>query len=94
MYAIRSYYAVKELQNRINLVFNKTLIVDGELGKKSIDTINTIKPDLLAHQILFLRREHLNKIIASKPNQSKFEYGWNKRLDYMRGCIKSWPEEI
>ena len=87
-FAVHGGFYVKLLQERVNRIFLKNLKADGVLGQKTIEALNSIDPVLLAHQILFLRREHLVRVIERNPTQAKFERGWNNRIDYMRHMIK------
>ena len=89
-FAVHGGLSVVRLQKQINKVFNRDLKEDGVLGPKTIETINSINPELMAHQILFLRREHLIGILQRDPQQSRFEAGWNNRIDYMRHLIKQY----
>lgn len=89
-FAVHGGFSVLRLQSRINKVFNRELKADGVLGPKTIETINSINPELMAHQILFLRREHLISILQRDPQQGKFESGWNNRIDYMRHLIQQY----
>jgi lysozyme family protein len=86
-FAVHGGFSVTKLQKQINKLFNCELKEDGILGPITIEKINRLEPELLAHQIIFLRREHLQTIVQNNPIQAKFEKGWNNRIDYMRHII-------
>lgn len=87
-FAVHGGYSVVKLQAMLNRLFNAALVVDGQMGPKTIAAINEQKPDTLAHAILTLRADHLRWVIESDPTQQRFEKGWNYRIDYLRHCIK------
>lgn len=87
-FAVHGGYSVKKLQTMLNRLFNTSLVVDGQMGTKTIAAINNQKPETLAHAILTLRAQHLREVIENEPSQLRFEKGWNYRIEYLRHCIK------
>lgn len=69
---------VKVLQGVLNEQFGKKLSVDGAIGPKSLEAINSVNPKSLFESYTNERVAYY-KMRASYPNQSKFLNGWLKR---------------
>lgn len=54
--------------------------VDGALGPKTAEAINTSDPEALFNQIKERRYAHYDKIIEDNPTQEVFRNGWYKRV--------------
>ncbi|MFI3268031.1 MAG: glycosyl hydrolase 108 family protein, partial [Rikenellaceae bacterium] len=73
--------AAKMIQNTLNDDFNCNLEVDGILGSKTINLINSINPDKLHDKLLDKREQHYYNLGNKDPKQKQFIKGWiNNRV--------------
>ena len=68
--------AVKVLQRATNAK-GADLAVDGGMGPKTLQAINTYKPS--DHRVRCYRLKHYYDLVNRKPEQERFLYGWYKR---------------
>lgn len=74
--------AHKVLQQAINRISNNKLQVDGILGKKTIDAINSQNDVLLREQLRMCCKEKYIKIVADKPHMHWALKGWLHRAEW------------
>ena len=68
--------AVKVLQRATNAK-GADLAVDGGMGPKTLQAINTYKPS--DHRVRCYRLKHYYDLVNKKPEQERFIFGWYKR---------------
>lgn len=81
-------YSVELVQELLNTHFNKQLIVDGDLGPKTIAALNSVNERDMSFAVMAAREQHLQRIIERKPKNRKFEKGWMRRIEYFRALVK------
>ena len=74
--------AHKILQRACNQLLEHKLIVDGKLGKKTIEAANTLNPSQLRQNMRILAKERYLRIIANNPSLKGFERGWMSRASW------------
>jgi len=68
----------KILQRALNACGNK-LLVDGKVGRKTIDAINCTNSIMLMSEIRQYHAKFYLDLIAAKPAMSKYKKGWLRR---------------
>jgi len=63
----------------LNQIFNARLVIDGIIGKKTINAINRCEPETLFDAIKAARINYYHTI-ARKGKNHKFLKGWLKRI--------------
>lgn len=71
----------KIIQRGLNMLGQK-LLVDGDIGKKTMTAIACVTPEELITTITRARVAYYNSIVASKPTQAKFLKGWLNRANW------------
>ena len=64
----------------LNKEYGCKLVVDGVIGRASIEAINSIDPDSLFRMSIKYRRERFYTIVKNNPSQKVFLKGWLNRL--------------
>lgn len=72
--------AVKLLQKSINKVYQTSLSIDGQMGKKSLEYCNGDKIEEVIKQFIAERNAFYANIVKNKPSQKKFLQGWLNRV--------------
>ncbi len=67
-------------QRMLNKEYGCKLVVDGIIGRASIEAINSIDPDSLFRMSIKYRRERFYTIVNNNPSQKIFLKGWLNRL--------------
>lgn len=70
-----------QFQKMLNSKFGTNLTVDGEIGPKTINAINSINAKLLYNEAIKWRANFFKQIAANDPSQKKFLNGWLNRLN-------------
>ena len=73
-------YGLKLFQQMLNDEFGKKLVVDGIIGAKTIEAINSINEDQLFRAAIYHRYLTFQSICRSNPSQKVFLQGWLNRL--------------
>ena len=74
-------YGIKEWQRMLRDKFGKTnIIVDGGVGKQTIDYTNSIPENKLMKQAIATREQTFRKLVKRDPRQARFLKGWLNRL--------------
>ena len=71
---------LKWYQQMLNKEYGCKLVVDGIIGRASIEAINSIDPDSLFRMSIKYRRERFYTIVNYDPSQRIFLKGWLNRL--------------
>ena len=72
-------WGAKKAQQALNeLGYN--LVVDGKIGNKTIEALNTVDPEKFLEKYHSLQRKFYHSIVASKSNQKVFLKGWLNRV--------------
>jgi len=71
---------LKWYQQMLNKEYGCKLVVDGIIGRASIEAINSIDPDSLFRMSIKYRRERIYTIVNYDPSQRIFLKGWLNRL--------------
>ncbi|ARJ41259.1 type IV secretion protein Rhs [Pantoea alhagi] len=81
-WTITSGGAGKKIQKLLNSEFGQNLNVDGAIGPKTIDAMNSV-PDSskLTERIADIRKAYYRSLADSKPTNAKFLTGWLNRVD-------------
>ena len=75
--------ASKMLQKAVNA------LVDGQVGKKTIEATKTFNSLVICDKILKSREDLFLSIVSRKPSQAKFLKGWLNRLASIKAYIAS-----
>ena len=82
-------WGTKKAQQTVNILKGDILVVDGILGEKSIQAINSINPEMFLTQYHDLQRKFYHAIVNSNSSQSVFLKGWLNRVarkeEYIKG---------
>ena len=73
-------WGTKKAQQTVNILKGDVLVVDGVLGEKSIQAINSINPEMFLTQYHELQRKFYKAIVDNNPSQSVFLKGWLNRV--------------
>ena len=82
-------WGLKKAQQTVNILKGEILVVDGVLGEKSIQAINSINPELFLTQYHELQRKFYKAIVDNNPSQSVFLKGWLNRVIKKENYIKN-----
>ena len=82
-------WGLKKAQQTINILKGDILAVDGVLGEKSIQAINSINPEMFLNQYHELQRKFYKAIVDNNPSQSVFLKGWLNRVTRKEEYIKN-----
>ena len=82
-------WGLKKAQQVVNILKGDILVVDGRIGEKSIEAINSINPEMFLTQYHDLQRKFYHAIVNSNSSQSVFLKGWLNRVirkeEYIQG---------
>src|SRR5574344_158992 len=74
--------AAKMLQRAINKTFNSGLVIDGKIGPKTLQIVNSnIRNNSLRDNMANERRSFYYDIVKRKPKNQKFLKGWLNRIE-------------
>ncbi len=82
-------WGLKKAQQTINILKGDILAVDGVLGEKSIQAINSINPEIFLTQYHELQRKFYQAIVNHNASQSVFLKGWLNRVIKKENYIKN-----
>jgi len=72
------------LQQTLRDLGSKDIVVDGKIGNKTLNAINSYDDETLRTALLAKRQNFYEAIIENNPSQKKFEKGWFNRLEAVR----------
>ena len=82
-------WGTKKAQQTVNILKGDVLVVDGVLGEKSIQAINSINPEMFLTQYHELQRKFYQAIVDHNASQIVFLKGWLNRVarkeEYIKG---------
>lgn len=82
-------WGTKKAQQTVNILKGDILVVDGILGEKSIQAINSINPEIFLTQYHELQRKFYQAIVDYNSSQKVFLKGWLNRVarkeEYIKG---------
>jgi lysozyme family protein len=74
-------YGIKEWQRMLRDRFGKKdIVVDGAVGKQTINYTNSIPEKQLMAQAILAREQTFRKLVKNDPSQARFIKGWLNRL--------------
>ena len=82
-------WGLKKAQQAVNILKGDVLVVDGRIGEKSIEAINSVNPELFLTQYHELQRKFYKAIVDNNPSQSVFLKGWLNRVIKKENYIKN-----
>ena len=82
-------WGLKKAQQTINILKGDILAVDGKIGKKSIEAINSANPEMFLIEYHELQRKFYYSIVKSNPSQAIFLKGWLNRVARKEQYIKN-----
>lgn len=88
-FEVNGGYSGKVIQSVLNNHFDARLLVDGQVGAKTLAAINTANEADLSNTILDYRLERFHRIVENDPSQEEFLEGWENRIAYFRKLIKT-----
>ena len=80
-------WGAKKAQYALNLLGNN-LTVDGKIGNKTIEALNSTNSDKFLEVYHDLQRKFYRSIVSAKPTQKAFLKGWLNRVDRKERFIK------
>ena len=81
-------WGTKKAQQAVNILKGDILVVDGILGEKSIEAINSIRPEMFLNQYHVLQRRFYQAIVDHNASQKVFLKGWLNRVVRKEEYIK------
>ena len=81
-------WGTKKAQQAVNILKGEILVVDGVLGEKSIEAINSIRPEMFLNQYHVLQRRFYQAIVDHNASQKVFLKGWLNRVVRKEEYIK------
>ena len=81
-------WGTKKAQQTVNILKGDILVVDGILGEKSIEAINSIRPEMFLNQYHVLQRRFYQAIVDHNASQKVFLKGWLNRVVRKEEYIK------
>ena len=82
-------WGLKKAQQVVNILKGDILVVDGRIGEKSIEAINSINPEIFLTLYHELQRKFYQSIVDHNSSQSVFLKGWLNRVirkeEYIKG---------
>ena len=81
-------WGTKKAQQAVNILKGEILAVDGVLGEKSIEAINSIRPEMFLNQYHVLQRRFYQAIVDHNASQKVFLKGWLNRVVRKEEYIK------
>ena len=82
-------WGLKKAQQTVNILKGDVLVVDGVLGEKSIQAINSINPEMFLTQYHELQRKFYQAIVDHNASQIVFLKGWLNRVTRKEEYIKN-----
>ena len=82
-------WGTKKAQQTVNILKGDVLVVDGVLGEKSIQAINSINPEMFLNQYHELQRKFYKAIVDHNASQIVFLKGWLNRVTRKEEYIKN-----
>ena len=82
-------WGTKKAQQTVNILKGDILAVDGVLGEKSIQAINSINPEMFLTQYHELQRKFYQAIVEHNASQIVFLKGWLNRVARKEEYIKN-----
>ena len=73
-------HAIGCLQKAVNGCIGSHLVIDGMLGEKTLEAVNSIAVENLYHQLITQATHYYQEIVANHPQDAKFIDGWLNRL--------------
>lgn len=81
-WTITSDGAGKQIQNLLNDEFGQQLVIDGKIGPKTIEAMNSITDSAkLTEKIAGVRKKYYADLVLKKPQTVKVLKGWLSRVD-------------
>jgi lysozyme family protein len=71
--------SARALQHAANSICGN-LVVDGEIGAKTIDAVNKLNAKQVYNNFNVARKAHYDRIVAGNPSQKQFYAGWISRI--------------
>lgn len=72
---------------RICNTHGHNLVVDGHIGPKTLEAMNSIREDLFIEQFSNMVAAGFRAIVANRPNQVVFLKGWLRRAERLKSLI-------
>jgi lysozyme family protein len=86
------FSATKQAQRVINAIYEEPkVIVDGMLGKKTLDAINGIHTPLFCREYIQASQHFYINICVNRPNQIVFLKGWINRTHALMDAL--WDDQ-
>ena len=83
----------KNAQIAINQLTNANLDVDGIIGNKTLEAINSVDPEKFLQVYHNLQRIYYRAKVESDKTQEDFLTGWLNRVDRKEQYLKDWNKE-
>lgn len=75
----RATEVVRGIQVRLGAAFGRQLAIDGVLGPKTLDALNSVRADKLMTEIVISAQSAYLEIVERRPDQVEFLPGWLAR---------------
>lgn len=79
---------IKKAQVALNNLGFK-LVVDGKIGRNTIDALNEVKEEAFLNMYHALQRRFYHAIVQARPTQKVFLKGWLNRVDKKEKALKT-----
>lgn len=84
---------IKNAQIAINQITNANLDVDGIIGNKTLEALNTVDPEKFLEVYHNLQRIYYRSKVADDKAQERFLTGWLNRVQKKEEYLKDWDKE-
>jgi|GEM_PF-109236 len=84
---------IKNAQIAINQLTNANLDVDGIIGNKTLEALNTVDPEKFLEVYHNLQRIYYRSKVADDKTQENFLAGWLNRVQKKEEYLRDWDKE-
>jgi len=83
----------KNVQIAINQLTNANLDVDGIIGNKTLEALNSVDPEKFLEVYHNLQRIYYKGLVEANNTQEKFFLGWMNRIESKEKYLRDWDKE-
>ncbi|NWO18818.1 glycosyl hydrolase 108 family protein [Leptotrichia sp. oral taxon 223] len=83
----------KNAQIAINQLTNANLDVDGIIGNKTLEALNSVDPEKFLEVYHNLQRIYYKGLVEADNTQEKFFLGWMNRIESKEKYLRDWDKE-
>ena len=84
--------AVTQMQTVLNDLFKSKLEPDGRMGPRTLEALNSVDPDTVLMEYVFLSQDAYASLASRKPSQLGFLRGWINRTQELLKLVARRPK--